>query len=538
MSIGRAPEAAQLSDYTVLLRRHWGVVVLTVVVSLALASAYLVVAPREYTSRTSVLVTATSPEGTASGSRPVEINLDTEAQLLTSTDTVTAAAELLDLSTGELGDLAERVSVTVPPNTDILTIAFVAGSRAAAREGAEAFADAYLGVRRATAEEALDAQFTALQDRVGAVTAQIEQVTAAGEDLPEGSAQRLRNDERLVNLAAALAALNSQQNQVRATPVTPGRVITQATSPASPSSPDVVLGLAAGLLLGLLAGLALAALRYRADDCLRTADDVLRRTGLPVVAALADRLDERDVSLTSSSDADTRAYGRLRNVVTAGLEGNRRPAVVVAGVRRGGGPVAANLAASLARLGEDVYLVCADVYAGTAVDLLGAAPAVGLAEVLGGEQPVGRAARPVPGLATLRVLGPGADAQRADALLQTSRLRALIDALAATAAYVVVEAPPTAVSPVAQALAPVAETAVLVVEQAATTAREVSDAQEQFAAMRRQVLGVVLAGYRAEGDPAARARVTGLDADPDRAGRRNGQPATGPARADRDPALR
>jgi Mrp family chromosome partitioning ATPase len=65
---------------------------------------------------------------------------------------------------------------------------------------------------------------------------------------------------------------------------------------------------------------------------------------------------------------------------------------------------------------------------------------------------------------------------------------------------VVIEAPATTLSHSAQTLAHVAEAAILVVEKGATTAREVADAQAQFAAMRRQVLGGVLASYWADED--------------------------------------
>ncbi len=50
---------AQLSDYSRLLRRQWGVIAASVATALALAGAYTAVAPSQYTSSTSVLVTAT-----------------------------------------------------------------------------------------------------------------------------------------------------------------------------------------------------------------------------------------------------------------------------------------------------------------------------------------------------------------------------------------------------------------------------------------------------------------------------------------------
>jgi Mrp family chromosome partitioning ATPase/capsular polysaccharide biosynthesis protein len=505
MPSNSAAGAVRLSDYLTVVKRQWSVVLACVLVGSGLAVGYLAVAPEEFTARTSILVTQTTQDSGSNAPRAAQINLDTEAQLLRSTDTVTAVADLLDVSSDEMGGLADRMTVTVPPNTEILTISYVGPTAQAARDGAAAFGEAYLDLRRASVEAGLAAEAEALKVRVESVTTQLEEITEAAERLDEGSPERAAVDERIVQLNTQLASLANQQSRLQSTTVTPGRVITEANLPRSPSSPDQLLSLAAGVLLGLLGGLGLAALRDRSDDCIRTEQDLERRTTVPAVAVLTQPVDDRDVVLVTGVENDSRAYGRVRNQVTSSLEGSRRPTVVVTGIRRGCGPVAANVAASLARLGEDVVLLCADAFGRTAEDLLGERPRAGLAEVLNGTATVERAARPLPGLPTLRVLGPGTDAQQADALLQTKSLRRLVDELALSAAYVVIEAPPTALSAAAQTLAPVAEAALLVVDQGVTTAREVADAQAQFGTMRRPVLGAVLATYRTspESVPAA-----------------------------------
>ena len=517
MPSNSAAGAVRLSDYLILIRRQWLVVLVGVLLGTALAAGYLAVAPEKFTARTSVLVTVPTPDTGTNAPRAAEINLDTEAQLLRSTDTVTAAAELLELPTDERGGLADRVTVTVPPNTEILTISYVGPTAREARDGAAAFGKAYLDLRRASAEAGVTAEVEGLKARVESVTAQLKEITEAAERLEEGSPERATLDERIVALNTQLASLANQQTRLQSTPVTPGRIITEANLPGSPSSPDPVLTLVAGLLLGLLGGLGVAALRDRLDDVIRSEQDLERRSTVPAVAVLTEPVDDRHVVLVSGVEHDSRAYGRMRNQVTSSLEGSRRPTVVVTGVRRGCGPVAANLAASLARLGEEVFLLCADAFGRTAEDLLGSRPRDGLAEVLNGTATVERAARSLPGLPTLRVLGPGYDAHQADALLQTTSLRRLVDQLSRSAAYVVIEAPPTALSAAAQTLAPVAEAAILVVDQGVTTSREVADAQAQFTAMRRPVLGAVLATYRTQ--PASEPAGEGTAADEEREGR-------------------
>jgi Mrp family chromosome partitioning ATPase len=289
--------------------------------------------------------------------------------------------------------------------------------------------------------------------------------------------------------------------------------VTQPGLPSSPSSPDPLIALAAGVILGLLTGIGLAALRHRADDLLRTPEDLLHRTRVPVATVLSTPLHPDEVALLQPLSADGRGYARLRNLVTTSLEESNHRVVLVAGVRRGGGPVAANLAASLARAGEEVVLVCADVFGHTATALLADPPAAGLAEVLAGEKPVDSVARRLPGVPSLRVLGPGLDVDRADALLQTRSPRRLVDQLLESATYVIIETPPTTDSPAAQTLASIAALAVLVVESGHTRAREVLDACAQLESMGTPVLGAVAARYGRDSAPAQRRGENALPVD-------------------------
>jgi uncharacterized protein involved in exopolysaccharide biosynthesis/Mrp family chromosome partitioning ATPase len=486
----------RLGDYFVLVRRQWPAVLICLLLGLGLAITYLKLAPPKYESTTSVLVTDTTPTSSSSqANRTSTINLDTEAQLVTATQTVTAAAKTLHVSGDAVSDLASKVSVSVPPNTDILDITYTGGTARTSQSGSLAFAQAYLTQRQGAAQTALDAQEKALQTQTDALTKQLQQVVDSGAGLPPNSAQSARVNDEAAALNTQLTNLGNDLNTLLATTVTPGVIVTQPALPTSPSSPNTLITLAAGVVLGLLAGAGVAAMRHRADDVIRTPDDLFRRTRVPVASVLSTRLHAGEVALLPPLSADGRGYARLRNLVTTSLEESTRRVVVVAGVRRGGGPVAANLAASLARAGEEVYLVCGDVFGNTAGALLGDDPGEGLAEVLADEREVDDVVRRLPGIPGLHIIGPGRDADRADALLQTRSPRRLIDRLLETGAYVVIEAPPTRDSPDAQTLANVSELAVLVVEASDTSARDVLDACAQLESVHAAVLGAVIARY-------------------------------------------
>jgi uncharacterized protein involved in exopolysaccharide biosynthesis len=494
-----ATDPMELGDYARLLLRHWPLVLLGLVIGLVLSASYLREAPREYQSRAAVLVLPVStPTTNNQGNRAPEVNLDTEAQLVTSTDTATAAAELMELPGDQARALSRSVGVTVPPNSEVLEIVFTGATASRAQEGAAAFAQAYLDGRKATAQAAVDVQVAALQARIDGVNQQIQDLARAAVPLAAGSPERALNQQQIATLTNQITSLATLQEQVRSAATDPGRVVTQPALPSEPSSPDRFITLAGGAALGLLLGIALAALRHRFDDRLRTPADVRRRTALPVVATLTQPLSDSRGWIVAPLGSDGRAAARLRNLVTTALADSRR-VVLVAGVRRGGGPVAVNLALSLARTGQDVVLVCADVHGTTASVLLGAAPDAGIGEVLADEADLDTAAVAFPDVPSLRVLGPGADADRADALLQTRGPLTLVDQMLDSADHIVIEAPATTDSSDAQTLAAVASLVVLVVEAGRARAREVQDAVAQFESVRAPVLGAVVARYRRSG---------------------------------------
>ncbi len=199
MSSGDAGNVMGSPDYKGLLRRQWLPVLLCLALGIAAAVAYLAWAPREYRAETSVLVTATNPP-TNTPARNAAINLETEAQLVTSTETVAAAAEILEVPADDAGSLARQVDVSIPPSSEILTIGFTDDARQAARDGSRAFAQAYLDQRERSARAALDAEDEALQGRIDAVSKELDGVVDQARDLSAGSAARSRADAQITAL--------------------------------------------------------------------------------------------------------------------------------------------------------------------------------------------------------------------------------------------------------------------------------------------------------------------------------------------------
>lgn len=479
-----------VSDYGALIRRQWWLIALLTAAGVLAAVWYTSTQPKVYTSTTQVLVTPTGAEDeavSANGRTRTEINLDTEAQLLQSTAVVALAADLLGGDV-PVDDLVDQVRITVPPNTEVLAIAFDADTAAGAQDGAAAFAMAYLANRSQAAADQLEAREGSRRSQISTLTASLQEVSATLATLPPESAGRAVAQAQIESLSAQISILTAQANALDSTTITPGRTITEASLPAGPSSPVPFVNVAGGAMLGLLLGCGLALLRHRSSQQLDNPDEVSRLTGLPVLVSIPRC---SGVWLADVTSAAGRGYVRLRNVLTAQAAPDAR-IILVAGVDADGSEVADNLAASLARTGAEVVLV--STYGGSATaHRLGLATRwAGLSEVLGGQAMAAAALQMPAGLETLRVLTRGLEPERTVDLLETEAAGALLVSLRRSARYVILEAPPTASSGLAQTLAALADAVLVVIHARTTRAADVNDAIEQFKAMRTPLIGSVL----------------------------------------------
>lgn len=269
--------------YSRALRRGWPMVVASLLLGLAAGAAMLSQLPQSYASTSSVLVTSTGAQETAAvGSRTIggSVNLDTEAQLLRSADVVGRVLTKLQPRV-DPATISDQVSVSVPANTTVLEVRFTADTPELARDGAEAFAAAYLASRREMAKESLEREATSIRDQLEA-SQEEQRLLRAGIDDDDGQVTRAR----LQSAAATSAALAEALVQVESSVVTPGRVINEAPLPSSAASPSTVTVLGSAGALGLLLGLGLAVRAERVHPRLLDDDDVRRELRLPVLARL------------------------------------------------------------------------------------------------------------------------------------------------------------------------------------------------------------------------------------------------------------
>src|SRR5690625_3056283 len=131
---------------TALIRRRRRIVLTGLLGGLAVAVAILAALPPSHTATTSVQVRPTGA-AEAGGVPAVELDPKVQAQLVTSEHTTELLSEILaeqDGLTLSPAELAERVEVDVPSDSDVLEVRFSAPTPQEARAGAHALAAAHL----------------------------------------------------------------------------------------------------------------------------------------------------------------------------------------------------------------------------------------------------------------------------------------------------------------------------------------------------------------------------------------------------------
>ncbi len=476
----------RLSDYGARLARRWYIVVIGLVLGLVASLAYAQHAGPQYTSTSLVLVTSTDALTQATPSKST-INLDTEAQIVTSAGLASAAGKLMktDLTPSQL---VKNLTVTVPPNSDVLAIGYTAKTAKGAQEGSHAFAQAYLDNRAATVASQVKTQTTTLSAQVSDLSTQLKKVTAQIATLPANSTDRAYADAQKTILSSQIMALNSQLAPLREASPTPGQILTDAPLPGKPTSPSKTIVIMGGLIVGLLIGLGLAALMSRLDRRIRRVSDVTNRLTVPVLGNLLPVRNRHSVAFTPlGDDAD-----RLRNSVVAATPHARVIQVAATSGKGGAGSTALPLAASFAQVDHDAILVILDPDSALP-NALGLSAEAGLSDVLHGHAELIEVLDPVPSLPRLQVLPLGAEPAAISRMLASDRGAQLFAELRDLGAYIICESADPTKTALAQSLLRLSDIVLLAAERGHTELRHLEAVTTEIYRLGGRVEGVVLA---------------------------------------------
>jgi polysaccharide biosynthesis transport protein len=498
-----------LSDYGTALMRRWWLVVIGLLIGGAAAAGYLSVVHKTYTSTAAVQVTDTGVSDSslpiASRNSTANVDMDTEAQIVTSNTVASLAAKGLNTNLTP-SQLAAKVKVTVPPNSAVLSIAFQASNALDARSGAQVFANSYLANRASIAQGLVASELKSLQDQLPPLNKQLQDLTGQVATLPSNSPQRAYAVAQQDVVSAQINTINAAINPLLQQRITAGRLLSPANLPTSASSPNRSLVLISGLLGGLLLGAVLALVAVRRDRRIHHTSEISHRLGLPVLAELTGPV-VKSLGQLNAEFGGAAPVRELRDRLVAG--GVARSVLVVPlSAAAGGSLVSVNLAASLSADGSSCALVCAAPDSVSPMRLrIPAAP--GLSDALAFGFADVRATLTHLNDQRLGVLPPG---RQPKALLDRLHGNAMLDLvrdLRKHYDHVVVEAPVWASTRSALVLGRGAEAVILVAECRLSTRDEVLEATQMLAESGVPVLGVVVV---------PRLRGTGLSGDAARAG--------------------
>jgi succinoglycan biosynthesis transport protein ExoP len=280
------------------------------------------------------------------------------------------------------------------------------------------------------------------------------------------------------------------------------QVVAPATLPASPSSPNAVLNIAAGFFVALALGVGLAFLRERLDDRLRGRGDLEDKAGVPVMAVIPTvprwkkKEETRLVAQEEPKSAVSEAYRTLRTSIlfSSAQRGLKTIMVTSAVAGEGKTTTAANLAVVLADAKKRVILVSADLRKPRVHKFFGLKNDVGLANVLAGEVPPWEALRDQ-GIENLRILPGGPIPARPAELLQSERMGEVMAQLREVADFVVLDSAPVLLVADATAVAPLVDGVLLVADSDTTTRGMIAHVREQLEQVDAPLIGAVFNNF-------------------------------------------
>lgn len=273
-------------------------------------------------------------------------------------------------------------------------------------------------------------------------------------------------------------------------------VITPATAPTTPASPNTNLFLAAGILIGLVVGIGSALLRAAADTTIRGETELRRITDASVLGGIAFDADATKKPLltqVASQSPRAESFRQIRTNLQFAHVSHHSKSVVVTSSLPGEGKstTAVNMAIALAQAGQRVALVDADLRRPMVGEYLGLDGNAGLTTVLVGNGRLEDLMQPW-GRDELFVLTSGQIPPNPSELLGSAPMKEIIAELEQGFDAVVIDAPP---------LLPVTDAAVLaqrvggVVLVVGSRLVKSTDLQKSFSALDMvdaDVLGVVL----------------------------------------------
>jgi capsular exopolysaccharide synthesis family protein len=268
----------------------------------------------------------------------------------------------------------------------------------------------------------------------------------------------------------------------------------EANLPSSPDQPQPVRNTVLGCLIGLLIGGTVSVIRARLDDSVQDADQLVETSAVAILGVIPRhrRVRRRGVVVREAHEV-AEAYRRLGNNLVPRHADEPPRIILVSGARPAEGRTAlvANVAIALARAGQRVAVVDADLRRPGLSSLLGLRTEPGLTDVVAGTMEL-RLALQTTENGRLLFLASGSPVDKPDEVLAATTLVEVLEALRSTCSVVLVDAPALLRAADAGDIARLADGVLLVVRHHRTTVDEVQTCLASLDRMGAVTLGAVI----------------------------------------------
>jgi capsular exopolysaccharide synthesis family protein len=471
-----------LRDYgNVVVRRKW-LVVAPMVLTTAIAVALMVLQTPIYSTSSDVLVEPRGQDGLFESQvvSNSDRTIQNELQVVEGEAVRQRVQENLGLATTPPAASAASVG-----QTDVISISVRDPSAENAQILADAYAAAYIEVRREQAVGQLLAASAEVQTAIDGLQTQLDALD--------------ENDARREGLVTQLSNFNMTLEQLRVDAAlrTGGvAIIKSAPLPTNPVEPTPLRTAVLAAIVGLLVGLGAAFLVDYLDDKVRDEDQLNGLVDPPVLAVVPvdPPPDNLPIAITEPGHNSVEAYRGLRtNLAFLGLDRAIKVIQLTSSMAgEGKTTTSANLAVVLAQAGHRVALVDADLRRPRIHEVFGVSQTPGFVDMLLGEGAKNTVSHVDVDGNQLSVYASGSIPSNPGEMLSGPRVRQLLIEMGGYYDYVIVDSAP--ILPVSDSLALAgAVDGVLVVAQAGgVVAGDIVETIERLDRISAPILGLVL----------------------------------------------
>lgn len=400
--------------------------------------------------------------------------------------------------------LAKTIDVQLIRDTQLITVSVEHFSPAWAAAIANSVVEVFAAQNEAIQESRYAASKESLRQEVERVSGQVSETEQAIERLGTPAADAGRDElARLQSdLAQYRASYASVLQSYEALRVAEARSVSNvvqvepAVEPTIPVRPRTMVNTLLAAVVGAMLAVGVVFLIEYLDDTIKTPDEVMRATQLPLVGLISRIEDEADGEPYAARQARSPAAEAFRSLRTnlqfSGVDRPVRSLLVTSpGPQEGKSTVAANLAVVMAQGGHRVTLLDADMRRPRLHRLLGVPNRIGLSDLFTRNPlDLDGAVRPCR-MENLSLLTSGGLPPNPAELLASERMIQILDQVAKQTDFVVIDSPPAGAVTDAIVLAARVDGVLLVVEPKHTRLPSVVQVVEQLRRAGANVVGLV-----------------------------------------------